>query len=161
MFEYEASGLGVADVELELVADARRAVDGDPGAKVVAGAERVRAEAYHFAGPRDEVRHRTGFLAAQSYEEFAVDLRLLGRRRRVPRVVYGREWRLPVQTGNDGAAARYGRNPGGFADRMRESHGAQDACAVQEGPHGMTPPCCPTCQINCVTMYRTCTHLVC
>ena len=67
MFEYEASGLGVADVELELVADARRAVDGDPGAKVVAGAERVRAVAYDVAGPRDEVANGA-HLAAQAYE---------------------------------------------------------------------------------------------
>ena len=48
--KYEASGLGVADVELELVADARR-VDREARHVVVAGAERVRAVAYHVAGP--------------------------------------------------------------------------------------------------------------
>ena len=64
MFEYEASGL--AHVELQLVADARR-VDREARHVVVAGAERVRAVAYDVAGPRDEVANGT-HLAAQAYE---------------------------------------------------------------------------------------------
>ena len=73
MFEYEASGL--ADVELQLVADARR-VDREARHVVVAGAERVRAVVYDVAGPRDEVANRLRFLAAQAYEEFAAELQV-------------------------------------------------------------------------------------
>ena len=54
-------------MELQLVADAHCVVDSNSGAKVVAGAERVRAVAYDVAGPRDEVANGT-HLAAQAYE---------------------------------------------------------------------------------------------
>ena len=62
--KYEASGL--AHVELQLVADARR-VDREARHVVVAGAERVRPVVYDVAGPRDEVANGA-HLASQAYE---------------------------------------------------------------------------------------------